>query len=356
MRGILTALHIKFDHPHPSKQELKKICDRYWFSTQLNQLIQEVRDSCYQCQALEPIPKEIFEQSSTKSGNLGSTWSADVIRGDLQFIFIAREKLSSYTVTKLIQNEKHETLREAIITTTAEIMPEGGLTMQVDNACSLNKLVGDAELGRNRILLDPARKKNKDSNPVAEKAVKEFRLQKLKFKPEGGAISESERALVTASLNRKIRNRGVSSKEILINRDQNTLLNLNLDNDVLANEQLSLRKLNHPQSEKSKVKKGMPASYAAVWPGALVFLKKDISKLRGCELYIVVKIDEIDSDWCWIKKTVKQLRAENYKVKTNEIKLSPNQEKPTDEVVNEISPTDEENENVKQNDEENSNV
>ena len=332
MKGIITALHIKFDHPHPSSQELKTVSSRYWYSTKLNQIIQEVWDSCHLCQALKPVPKEIFEQTTTESGRLGSNWSADVIRGDLQFIFIAREKLSSFTVTKIIPNETHETLREAIITSTSEIIPEDGLLMQVDNACSLLKLVGDAELGRHHIRLDPARKKNKDSNPIGEKAVKEFRQEKLRFKPEGGAISEIERAVITASLNKKIRNRGVSSKEIIMNRDQNTLMNLNLNNEALAAKQLSLRLENHPQSEKCKSKKGVFPFKAKVWPGALVLLKKDLSKLRGRELYIVVKIDD-EGKWCWIKKSVKQLRAENYKIKTTEICLAPNQTQPTDDAT-----------------------
>ena len=204
MKGILTALHIKFDHPHPSRPELKKICDRYWFSTDLNSQINSVWLSCHKCQALAPLPKEIFEQSTTKSGNLGTMWSADVIRGDLQFVFIAREKLSSFTVTKILENERKDTLREAIITTTAELMPDEGLTMQVDNCTGLASLVNDAELCRFKITLDLARKKNKDSNPVAEKAVKEFRQQKLKFKPEGGQITETDRALITSSLNKMI--------------------------------------------------------------------------------------------------------------------------------------------------------
>merc|ERR1711942_620286 len=95
-------------------------------------------------------------------------------------------------------------------------MPDEGLTMQVDNCTGLASLVNDAELGRFKITLDLARKKNKDSNPVAEKAVKEFRQQKLKFKPEGGKITEIERALITSSLNKMIRGRNVSSKEILL--------------------------------------------------------------------------------------------------------------------------------------------
>ena len=330
MKGIITALHMKFDHPHPCNHELKQITNRYWYSTQLSQIIQDVWDSCQLCQALKPVPREIFEQTTSESGKLGSTWSADVIRGDLQYIFIAREKLSSFTVTKIIPNETHQSLREAIITCTSEFIPHDGLVMQVDNASSLLKLVGDAELGRHHIHLDPARKKNKDSNPIGEKAVKEFRQEKLRFKPDGGVVTETERAVITASLNKKIRNRGVSAKEIIINRDQNTLENLHLSDKVLSDSQLALRNYNHPQSERCKAKRGQLPSKACIWPGALVYLKKDLSKLRGRELYMVIKIDN-DDNWCWIKKSVKQLRAENYRVKTTEICLAPNQKQHHDE-------------------------
>ena len=44
---------------------------------------------------------------------------------------------------------------------------------------------------------------------------------------------------------------------------------------------------------------------------------------------MLIKIDN-DDDWCWIKKSVKQLRAENYKVKTTEICLAPNQKQHQD--------------------------
>ena len=76
-------------------------------------------------------------------------------------------------------------------------------------------------------------------------------------------------------MNKMIRNRKLSSKEIVTNRDQNTQEPLNLNDDKLADDQFALRKENHPLSEKSKVKKGKPASRTEVWPGALVFLKKD---------------------------------------------------------------------------------
>ena len=136
------------------------------------------------------------------------------------------------------------------------------------------------------------------TNPVAEKAVKEFREQKL------------------------------SSKEILLNRDQYTSNDLNLDDASLSEQQVSLRLQNHPHSARSKMKKGVPAKASLIWPGALVFLKKDLSKLKGREEYIVVSLDKENPDYCLIKKAVRQLRVENYKVKLTEISLIPNQKPP----------------------------
>ena len=272
MKGLIIALHYRFSHPHPSTKELTALCNRYWFSIGGANLIEDVKQNCQLCKSIAPVPREFFEQHTSRSGKLGSNWSADVIRGDLQFIFIIREKLSCYTVTTIIPNERHDTLREAIIITTSELIPDDGLTVQDDNASGLVKLVGDSQLERNKIRVETGRKNNKDSNPVAEKAVKEFREQKLKFKPQGGVITEIERATITSSLNRMIRNRDLSAREIITNRDQNTLKPLNLSDANLAEEQLQMRLSNHPLSEKSKVKGGRKAAQTMVWPGALVFL------------------------------------------------------------------------------------
>ena len=294
---------------------------------ELPSLLEEVKENCQICKSVAPVPKEFFEQTTSKSGSLGSCWAGDVISGDRQFIFIAREKLSSFTVTIIIPNEKHETLREAIIVTTAELVPENGLSMQVDNATGLVKLVGDAELERFNIKLETGRKHNKDSNPIAEKAVKEFRDQKLKFKPAGGPVTDLERATITSSLNKMLRNRNLSAREIITKRNQNTQEPLNVCDDNLAEEQLEIRKKNHPSSEKSKVKGGTKALPAVVWPGALVNLKKDKLKLRARETYIVIKIE---GEFCYLKKLKNQVLAENHKVKLTEISLLPGQKDSND--------------------------
>ena len=85
----------------------------------------------------------------------------------------------------------------------------------------------------------------------------------------------------------------------MTNRNQETHEPLNLVDKDLASDQLNLRKKNHPLSEKCKVKNGKPAIKTSVWPGALVFLKRDKSKLHARETYIVIKIEE---EFCYIKE------------------------------------------------------
>ena len=327
MRGLVLALHNKFKCP--TRSELIKIMKRYWFSLGMVNVIGEVWQNCPRCQAAKNVPKEIFGQSTVATDILGKNWAGDVIRGDMQFIFCAREKLSSFTVAKVIENEGQDTLRDAIIAVTAELIPHDGLTIQVDNATALQALQGDAELARHGVAVDLGREKNKNSNPVAEKCVREYREEKKKIKPHGGHVTAAELAIIIASLNRRIRNRNLSAREIITRRDQISNKSLNLDDENLSAQQLQLRQDNHPVSAKSKAGTEKLATEAEVWPGALVVLKKDLTKLRTRETYIVVKMDEVD-DFCWIKKLESQCRSKNYKVKKNELELVPNQQ---DKVV-----------------------
>ena len=131
--------------------------------------------------------------------------------------------------------------------------------------------------------------------------MQEFKQEKLKLKPAGGALNVLKKALITSSLNRRIRNSQFSAREIITTRDQNTGEKIEIDDEKLALSQLERRITNHPISAKSKVPNGIMAMRATVRPGALVFIKKDKSKDRGRERYLVVKMDN-GGDKCWIKK------------------------------------------------------
>ena len=325
IRGLVLALHNKFRCP--TRSELTKIMKRYWFSLGLVNVIDEVWQNCPRCQAAKTVPKEIFGQSTVATDTLGKNWAGDVIRGDMQFIFCAREKLSSFTVGKVIHSEDQDNLRDAIIAVTAELIPHDGLTLQVDNASALQALQGDAELARHGIAIDLGREKNKNSNPIAEKCVREYREEKKRIKPHGGQVTAAELAIIIASLNRRVRNRKLSAREIVTRRDQISNKSLDLNDKDLSAQQIQLRQDNHPVSAKSKAGTAKLATTAEIWPGALVILKKDLTKLRTRETYIVVKMDEND-DFCWVKKLESQCRSKNYKVKKNELELVSNQQNP----------------------------
>ena len=177
-------------------------------------------------------------------------------------------------------------------------------------------------------MINLARKKNKNGNPVAEKAVQEFKQEKLKFKPRGGALNNLERTLITASLNQRVRGAQISAREIVTTRDQNTGAKLAVDDDKLAADQLARREANHPVSAKSKVPGGTVAKPIQVWPGALVTIKRDKDKNKAREKYLVLELDKNDPHVCKVKKFENQCRKENYIVKITEIELCPNQVQP----------------------------
>ena len=76
-------------------------------------------------------------------------------------------------------------------------------------------------------------------------------------------------------MNWRIHNSQFSAREIITTRDQNTGKKIEIDDEKLALNQLERRITNHPISAKSKVPNGIMAKRATVWPGALVFIKKD---------------------------------------------------------------------------------
>ena len=72
---------------------------------------------------------------------------------------------------------------------------------------------------RFNIKIDLGRTHNVNTNPVAENAVKEFLKERLRLNPSGGPITEIERIVITKMMNTRIRDRGVSAKEMMFRRD-----------------------------------------------------------------------------------------------------------------------------------------
>ena len=230
---------------------------------------------------------------------------------------VLRDSFSSYIRAKLIQGEDKVSLREAIIEMIADLKVSSGAVVRVDGATSMQSLVGDLTLQKLCITLEVGRLKNINKNPEAEKAIQELEIEIKTLCPEGGPIQPSTLAVAVATLNSRIRHRGLSAREILFQRDNDTFSQLNISDVALAEKQLLHRKQNHLSSALSKAPKGIPPHNAAFHQGDLVYVKSEGSKHTGREKYIV---SSCAGDYVYIKKLIgSQYRTKEYKMKPTEL-------------------------------------
>ena len=95
--GLLTALHIKLDHP--SKHQLHMVIQRHFFALHMSTAIARVTNSCHTCASLQKFPSALANQSSENPPEVvGVPFAADIIRRYRQFILPLRECTTSYTV------------------------------------------------------------------------------------------------------------------------------------------------------------------------------------------------------------------------------------------------------------------
>ena len=314
--GLIHALHLKLDHP--SKHQLQKLVSRYFYSPGQARIIDEVSDSCVTCTSLRKLPKELFSESTQPNKTFGSTFSADVIKKDSQLIFVCREKLSQFTTSQIISDETADSLRDCVVSSVIEFMPHSGATIQVDCATGFQKLASECSLDGSilkklGITIDLGRVHNINKNPVAENCVKEFLKERLRLSPGGGPITELERAQITKNMNSRIRDRGLTAKEIIFNRDQISNELKQVSDQKLSEQQVNLRESRHPVILPKENQNMFRA-------GDHVFLKKDLSKLRGRESYIVVRTYQSDTEtMATIRKNENKFMSKDYEVKVSEI-------------------------------------
>ena len=222
-----------------------------------------------------------------------------------------------------VANESHDALREAIVSLCIPLVPLDGprAVIRADPAPGFVALLNDPELHRLRIHIEMGRVKNRNKNPVAEKAVQEFERELLRIDPSGAPVSLMQLAIATANLNARIRDRGLSAREMLTQRDQFNNDQIPLSDRELIMSQSHARSKNHPYSEKSKAPLSQNPPNPAIAVGDLIYLFSDGSKTKGRDRYLVTSID---GPWCDIRKFAgQQLRCTSYRVKKSECFLVP---------------------------------
>ena len=303
--------------------QLSKLVARHFYTPGYQKIIDEISNSCETCVALKQLPKEIFSESTGNIDGFGSHFSADVIERNQQHILIIREKLSSFTLTKFIPNQTAQTLKEALISLILDMVPHTGTEVQVDCATSWATLANDSntensQLKRLKIAIILGRHFNKNKNPVIDNACKEFHKESLRLKPDGGMLSEIERATITRNMNQRIRKSGLSSKEICFKRDVINNTEKTINDKDLAEDIIKDRKRRHRQTDQKPTH--------SIEIGHNVFLRNGKSKLKARELFRVTDIFSKDNEpWAIIQKHNSQFRSKKYEVKISELLLLPGQ-------------------------------
>ena len=139
----------------------------------------------------------------------------------------------------------------------------------------------------------------------------------MKIDPSGTSISALNLQLALDSLNTRIRNRGVSAKEVLLQRDQYTNNGLPVDDVVLSERQTDIRNRNHNASSRSKAHGEKFANSANAKVGDLVYIKNEKQKNRLRDRYIITHIEK---DYADLQKLISSnFMSRQYKIPLNHI-------------------------------------
>ncbi|XP_068752665.1 uncharacterized protein [Montipora capricornis] len=315
--GFLAALHVKLDHP--SRHQMKLVSQRYFFALDLDKALDRCSQCCHLCSSLKKVPSSLIEQStSDPPDGFGISFAADIIKRYRQLVLVVRETSTSFTAACLLDNERRESIRSGLLRLCLELRPLSGppSVIRVDPAPGFASLGDDEILKQYGFAVEVGRVKNPNKNPVAEKCVAELGDELLRVCPEGGTISPLSLAVATANLNTRIRNRGLSAREMWLQRDQFTNAQIPFSDLQVVRQQQSLRLRNHPTSERSKAPGCCPRPATPVQVGDLVYITSDGSKTSARNRYLVVSVDGL---WCNVRKfTGSQLRSTSYRVKLSE--------------------------------------
>lgn len=166
--GLLTALHIQLGHP--SCHQLKMVVKRYLFALDLDKAVSRVSEGCHSCAAIRNSPTARIDQSTLPPPEaIGQSFAADVMKRSRQLIFVLRETMTSYTCSLFLENERHQTVRDAIIKLCLEMRLMDGppAVIRTDPAPGLKALLNDPLLKKHRVTIVLGQPKNPNKNPVA---------------------------------------------------------------------------------------------------------------------------------------------------------------------------------------------
>ena len=312
--GIVTALHASFKHA--TKHQLRLVFSRYYFGIKSTEVISNVVDRCELCNSIKSVPAEIFDQTLTISQSApGCVFFADVLRRCRQKICVVRDVHSSYTTASIVPDETGPSLKTALLMNTA-ILRGPKCIIRIDTATGFQSIRHDVTLQDYGIDLDFGYTKNKNSNCVVDKGIQELEAEFLKIGCSNIQVSEIQLQTALDILNGRVRNRGLSAKEIVFQRDQHSLEQLGFNDKDLANQQSNIRLQNHSSSARSKAPGKGVASTTAYEVGSLVFIKNERDKNKARDRYIIVTVNNKNAI---LQKLTDKFMAKKYTVPLNRL-------------------------------------
>ena len=279
--ALLWHLHNHYDE-HPTKHQQKVLFQRSFFTMNLEKHLNNLYDSCYKCQVLQKLPKEMIQQETkTNATNPHEFFHADIIKRAGQKIMIIADHFSSLANAALINSESASDLKQGMILLTTTMRKPDWITIKVDNAPGFQSLAKseDKELIDLKINLTLSEEFNKNANAVADKCCQEFEQELTKFSPEGSQVSQAQVSKAVLAVNRKIRRRGkISAFELHTARSLITGENLILNDEQLHEDQISKRMADNSRtkSEEDEIK-----------VGDTVILKNKAEKHYAKDMFIV---------------------------------------------------------------------
>ena len=146
------------------------VVKHYLYFLDLDKAVSRVSDGCHSCAAIGSSPTARIDQSTSPPPDaIGRSFAADIIKRSRQLIFLLLETVTSYFSSVSLEDERHQTLCNAIGKLYLELRPMDGPTavIRTDPAHGFKALVDDPLLKKHRITIELGQAKNSQQEPCS---------------------------------------------------------------------------------------------------------------------------------------------------------------------------------------------
>ena len=281
-KAVVFAQHIALNHC--KKSQMKLFTDRNMYLLQAAKIIKEAIKSCHLCLAADNLIKEppIFS-SETVPSHPGSNLVADVMKHSKQNILVAVDDATGYVLSCVVKSEQAPDLAHGLAQLVLPFRLGPQAVVRVDRARGLAKAKSSPLLTKFNINLDLGDAKNKNSCAIVDKAIQELEMELKRLNPNNDKLSDTTLLIATHYLNSKLRpsKNNLSSKEVLLMRDQFSGAQLDISDKQVIERQHKMRMESHRNTARQAIVE------ETFQPGELVLLKGEGTKHQVRDTYIV---------------------------------------------------------------------